>query len=188
MKLPDGTQLMHGRAPYDPQKAHEYYMRTRELKGRRRGRVERLRPSRSARRGETYRVKTRNGGVDTYTKSELADKKIYIAKRIESIKGKLSLLNEELRKRRVEDKRAEREANKPASKAEKAEAARDSKQYRAKNQQKLANKAAASKTREKTSDKPDSTGALEEKIDSLRTSLKAAVARQRSLVKATRNG
>jgi hypothetical protein len=43
MKLPDGTVLMHGdlehRAPYDPRKAHEYYLRTRRLKGRRRGRV-----------------------------------------------------------------------------------------------------------------------------------------------------
>ncbi len=33
MKLPDGTILMHEKAPYDPVKAHEYYMRTRKLKG-----------------------------------------------------------------------------------------------------------------------------------------------------------
>lgn len=40
MKLPDGSTLMHGdlahRAPYDPRKAHEYYLRTRRLQGRRR--------------------------------------------------------------------------------------------------------------------------------------------------------
>jgi hypothetical protein len=38
MKLPDGTTLLHGdlehRAPYDARKAHEYYLRTRRLKGR----------------------------------------------------------------------------------------------------------------------------------------------------------
>lgn len=35
MKLPDGSPLMHGRRPYDPAKAREYYLRTRKLKGRR---------------------------------------------------------------------------------------------------------------------------------------------------------
>jgi hypothetical protein len=41
MILPDGSVLMHGdlehRAPYDPRKAREYYLRTRKLKGRERG-------------------------------------------------------------------------------------------------------------------------------------------------------
>lgn len=39
MRLPDGTQLMHGEGVYDPKKAHEYYLRTRELKGRKKGQV-----------------------------------------------------------------------------------------------------------------------------------------------------
>lgn len=37
MKLPDGTVLMHGSQPYDPKKAREYYLRTRKLKGRKKG-------------------------------------------------------------------------------------------------------------------------------------------------------
>lgn len=34
MQLPDGQVIMHGDRPYDPKKAHEYYVRTRKLKGR----------------------------------------------------------------------------------------------------------------------------------------------------------
>lgn len=39
MQLPDGTTLMHGKRPYDPVKAREYYLKTRKLKGRRKGSV-----------------------------------------------------------------------------------------------------------------------------------------------------
>ena len=34
---PEEILLMHGETPYDPAKAHEYYLRTRELKGRQKG-------------------------------------------------------------------------------------------------------------------------------------------------------
>ena len=34
LKLPDGGVLMHGKRPYDPAKAREYYLRTRKLNGR----------------------------------------------------------------------------------------------------------------------------------------------------------
>jgi len=37
MLLPNGEVLMHAKAPYDPKKAHEYYLRTRKLKGRKPG-------------------------------------------------------------------------------------------------------------------------------------------------------
>ena len=37
MLLPDGTTLIHEGRPYDPVKAHEYYLRTRKLKGRKKG-------------------------------------------------------------------------------------------------------------------------------------------------------
>lgn len=37
MKMPDGSTLMHGSAPYDPVKARAYYLRTRKLKGRKKG-------------------------------------------------------------------------------------------------------------------------------------------------------
>lgn len=32
--MPDGSVIMHGALPYDPAKAHEYYLKTRDLKGR----------------------------------------------------------------------------------------------------------------------------------------------------------
>ena len=37
MQLPDGTTLMHGKKPYDPAKARQYYLRTRRLIGRQKG-------------------------------------------------------------------------------------------------------------------------------------------------------
>lgn len=37
MQLPDGTVVMHGKKPYDPVKARQYYLRTRQLKGRQKG-------------------------------------------------------------------------------------------------------------------------------------------------------
>src|SRR3954451_21631089 len=37
VRLPNGEVLMHANAPYDPKKAHDYYLRTRKLKGRRPG-------------------------------------------------------------------------------------------------------------------------------------------------------
>ena len=39
MTPPDDSALLHARAPYDPAKAREYYLRTRKLKGRRSVRV-----------------------------------------------------------------------------------------------------------------------------------------------------
>jgi chromosome segregation ATPase len=40
MQLPNGEVLMHASAPYDPKKAHEYYLRTRKLKGRKPGQAQ----------------------------------------------------------------------------------------------------------------------------------------------------
>jgi hypothetical protein len=37
MELPNGEVLLHAGRMYDPKKAHEYYLRTRELKGRQKG-------------------------------------------------------------------------------------------------------------------------------------------------------
>lgn len=37
MRVPDDSGLLHADPSYDPQKAHEYYLRTRHLKGRKKG-------------------------------------------------------------------------------------------------------------------------------------------------------
>lgn len=80
MRLDDGTILMHGRAPYDPVKAHEYYMRTRKLKGRKKG-------------SSTYTLKSSTGSEVTLTSKQLAAQKANAAERIAELQKKLTNLN-----------------------------------------------------------------------------------------------
>lgn len=68
MRLPDGTMLMHGRTPYDPVKAHEYYLRTRELKGRKKG------PN-AGRTGQLPAKTPKSGGIDIGTAATSVQKK-----------------------------------------------------------------------------------------------------------------
>lgn len=176
MRLQDGTTLMHGKAPYDPVKAHEYYIRTRQLKGRKKG-------------SSTFLVSKPSGKTVTLTTRELAEQRAYAAKRINDIKLKLAELNSKLavalREARDKKAKSEREAKKPPTAAEKAEAARESKKYRAKNRQKIANtrKSAARKEKSKESDPVE---ALQTKIGEIKKRLSAAVAIQRALTGAIR--
>lgn len=191
MKLPDGTTLMHGSRPYDPAKAHEYYIRTRKLKGRKKASQQpaHTRGSQLFRSDPTYTV-TVGGKTSRLTAPQLKEQKANAAKRVSSIKKKLAKLNAELKKRVAEAKRAERESKKPDSAAEKSEAARDAKKYRDKNQQKLATKgkkAAAEKSTKKDAE-PDSVDALKDRIAGVQKSLAAAVERQRALTSAKKNG
>jgi hypothetical protein len=84
MRLDDGTILMHGRAPYDPVKAHEYYIRTRQLKGRKKG-------------SPTYSVQKPSGKTVTLTARQLTEQRAYAAKRVNDIKLKLAELSSQLR-------------------------------------------------------------------------------------------
>src|SRR5262245_53478591 len=97
MKLPNGTVLMHGKAPYDPAKAHEYYIRTRQLKGRKKGRIDIpnrvVKPPRfSATRSPTFTVKLRDGGTAKLTSQQLTEQRAYAAKRVADIKKNLAEL------------------------------------------------------------------------------------------------
>ena len=143
MRLPNGEVIMHAGKPYDPVKAHEYYMRTRKLKGRKKGRAEAA--------VATPHLKA-NPAVRARQKKELAA-------RIQSLEKKLAQLNSLIKKKEQEAKQAARkaeadkrksakEAAKPDTAAEKAKKARESKKYRAKHKQELKNKAkeAASKS------------------------------------------
>lgn len=176
MRLPDGTILRHGRAPYDPVKAHEYYLRTRQLKGRRKG-------------SPTFLVNKPSGKTVVLTSRELSEQRAYAAKRINDIKLRLNELNKKLHValREARDKKAksEREAKKPLTAAEKADAARESKKYRTKNRQKLANKR-KSAARTNTSKETDPVEELVTKIGDIKKRLSAAVAIQRALTGATR--
>ncbi len=180
MKLPNGTILKHGRTPYDPVKAHQYYLRTRQLKGRK--------------KGTSYTVQYKGKTVKLSAK-ELAEQRAYAAKRINDIKQRLSELNSKLREAlsSAKEKKAKSklESSKAPSAAEKSKAARESRKYRDKHQQELATKSrkAAAKTK-KGEDKSKSTDPvvqLENRIEKIRETLKTAVARQRALAGATRN-
>lgn len=187
MKLPDGSILMHGSAPYDPAKAHAYYLKVRQLKGRKPGLGK---PSSANLRlvKPTFNVKTREGITVKLTAEQLKIQKELTDKRVTSIKKKLHLLNAELKKRMAEARKSEREAKKAPTAAEKSKAARDSAQYRDKHKQQLKNKGKRATAEPKSDSKPDTVAELKKTIADVQKSLAAAVDRQRSLTAATKNG
>lgn len=198
MKLPDGTTLMHAGAPYDPKKAHEYYLRNRDLKGRVKG-SQKQTVGRKSSSGQSMGQKTSSasytvtvrGRSAKLTTQQLKEQKAYAAQRVTSIKTKLGKLNAELKKRMAEAKKFEQEAKKPDTASEKADAARKSKQYRDKHKQELKNKSkkATSEKKKSTGDsKIDGIAKLKETIAGVQKSLEAAVERQRALTSATKNG
>lgn len=179
MRLPDGTVIMHAKTPYDPAKAHEYYLRTRKLKGRKKG-------------APTFTVRSAKGGTVTLTGKELVEQKAYAAKRVNAIKQKLADLNSKLnaamRVAKEKKTKSTRESSKPPSAADKSQAARESKKYRDKHQQEIATK--SKKTAAVAKKKPanvDPVVELETKIYKLKETLKAVVAKQRALSGATMN-
>lgn len=178
MKAADGTILMHGTAPYDPAKAHDYYVRTRQLKGRRKGQT-------------TYTVKGRHGGTVQLTKQQLVEQQAYAAKRVAEIKSKLSDLRKDLEKRMAEAHKADAKAKRGPTAADKREAAKESEQYRDKHKQQLTNKRKRAAAKKPVADKKKKTSSVSEvkaQITTVKTNLHAAVERQRSLSSATKNG
>lgn len=191
MKLPDGTTLMHGRIAYDPVKAHEYYIRTRQLKGRNKGRKNPLIGDSSS---PTYTVTLPSGETAVLTKQQLVEQKAYIAQRVSETKAKLSELNSTLRKAMSEAKRkkaeSDRKAAAPPTAAEKSKASREAKKYRDKHKTSIATKSKISES--KKVDKPNSANTdpvaeLETKVAQIKDTLRTVVARQKALVAATQN-
>jgi hypothetical protein len=196
VRLRDGTILMHVAAPYDPVKAHQYYLRTRQLKGRKLG--QNVVPSRKnplvGDVGQTtYTVKLPDGSTSVVTAKDLREQRAYAAQRVHDIKTALADFSSELKKAmrdaRMKKAEAERKAEKGPTAAEKSEAARESKQFREKHKTELATKA---KTRAKTepkskSESTDPVAELETRVTQIKDSLKAAVAQQRALAGATKN-
>lgn len=142
-------QLMH---EYDPVKAHEYYIKTRKLKGRK--------------KGSTHTEPTKNftssfeRGAKALGAKQAAGKKKSEARlrqkkelqlRIKSMEDKLrkleALIQKKIREEKAEDRkskakkeRAAKERDKPKSAAEKAEIARENEKYRDKHKQELRSK------------------------------------------------
>jgi uncharacterized protein (UPF0335 family) len=109
MQLPDGTVLMHApHTSYDPRKAHEYYMRTRQLKGRKKGTATPLPSSKPTKVDPQVVAKQRQAA----------------AKRVNELKAKLADLNRQLKEKMAEAKKREADAKKPKTAAEKREDAR----------------------------------------------------------------
>jgi uncharacterized phage infection (PIP) family protein YhgE len=179
MQPPKSTTIMHKR-PYDPVKAHEYYLRTRQLKGRRAG-------------SSRFTVRGTSGQTVELSGRQLAEQRAYATKRVNEIKNRLSELTTKLHQLRADARKKEagskRETKKAPTAAEKSKAARESKQYREKHQQKLATKrkGGSGKGSTKSKSKADPIAELEDKITQVKGRLVAAVARQRALAAATRS-
>jgi len=174
------NQLQHAAPGYDPAKAHEYYLRTRKLKGRQRG------SSDDPRTGKT-RVQI--------ARDARARQRQELSQRIANLEDKLQKLEKliakrerdeasEDRKSKARKERAAKERDKPKSAAEKAEAARENKKYRDKHKQELKSK--AKKDSGKLSGGGSSKGASEKKrstdeLKSLATKVRGqlAVAKQK---------
>jgi multidrug efflux pump subunit AcrB len=187
MRLSDGTILMHDAAPYDPVKAHEYYLRTRELKGRRKAQSVISKPqvrknNMPSVKSPTYTVNLGQGKTVKLTQRQLAEQQAYAAKRVNDIKTRLAELGTRLKKLM-----ASAGSKKPLTAAEKQKAARQSKQYRQTHRQELKTKAKAAKTKTSATQR-DSVAGLKVKINQVKGNLQAAVAAQRALASATKDG
>lgn len=156
VRPPETTDLQHMIANYDPAKAHEYYLRNRKLKGRKKGSAKPTRSSRTRTAPPTARARQRKE----------------LQARIENLEKKLAQLETLIRKKEHEEasedrkskakkERAAKDKDKPKTAAEKAEAARENKKYRDKHKQELKTdaKTAAGKSEESSTSKTKSSSA-----------------------------
>lgn len=164
LRLPDGT-MMHISLDYNPQQAHEYYMRTRKLHPRAKGQTKQ--PV-----GRHHTVKT--------SSQQLSEQRAYAAKRVSELQSRLADLTAELRSR-LETARKREESKKAPTATDKRKAAQESKKYRDTHKQHIANqrKRAEAKTSGLSS---KSTDELKREIVNIKSKLKAAVAAQRQLI------
>ena len=189
MRLPEQKEsLAHlsvGTAPtYDPFKAHEYYIRTRQLKPRQGA----AHPSSTGGRTPPRLISSPRAAANPALMKQRAE----AAAQVETLQKKLSQLNEALKtalKKEAEAK-AKKGPQKPTE-ATKSEKARKSKQYRQAHKQELKTKAkqtaaksgGGSKSKKGTAKKsgPGSSTAIKAAIAGLQRALAAAQARQRAL-------
>jgi uncharacterized protein YgiM (DUF1202 family) len=189
MKLSDGTILMHDGAPYDPVKAHEYYIRTRKLKGRHPKSVPVRAHTRNLSKG-SYTVRLSNGKTVTLTRQQLVEQQVYAAKRVTDIKKRLNELTNKLKTMLKEAEKKKANTNKKPTAADKHKAAQKAKQYRQKHKQQLATKAKNKQVKtppKKTTTSTDPVVELKSKITEIRTRLKDAINVQRELTTAKLN-
>lgn len=155
MKAPTDTQLEAAlRHEYDPVKAHEYYMRTRKLKGRRPGNGDAPTTGRTRTRSVAPRTgRTREQIANSTKAQQRKELKAQIAAAEDRLRKLEALIKKRMREEESEDRkgkakreRAAKEAQKPDTAAEKAKKAREAEKYRDKHKQELKNKAKDAKS------------------------------------------
>lgn len=172
MRLRDGTILMHARAPYDPVKAHAYYMRTRKLKGRRKGKG--LTPVKSA--GKTSFPVTKSSKT---IKAEFTkEQEVYVTERINQIKQRLTELSSRVNKMKA---MVREEAKKPVKETPKSKESTKKESTKKESTKKEIKKANIEKVV-----KTDPVVEFELKVTEIKDRLVAAVAKQRALFAASR--
>lgn len=207
MRMQDGTILMDGdlehRAPYDPKKAHDYYLRTRELKGRK-GATAQPTVGRGPGRIQPGRHTVGKAQIKRNPAKLAAQRKVARAQ-VVSLQKKLAELQDALKAKMSEERKSARtalskvaksakDAAKPDTAAEKSEKAREAKKYRDKHKQELKTEAkkdtassggssSGSKSEPKSAAKSAGGSVKEIKaaIAGVKTALAAAKARQRAL-------
>jgi hypothetical protein len=172
MKVPTEFELQH---IYDPVKAREYYLRNRELKGRRRAQSQVAVATKRARAAADSRTgKTR----ELIAKDVRAKQRKDLTERIQSLSKKLQRLEAKIREKQSEEaredrkgkakkERAAKEAAKPDTAAEKAEKARENKKYKEKHEQEL-------KTKAKKASEQSGGGSSSDKQKPMKTGLKTS--------------
>lgn len=202
---------MHATLPYDPKKAHEYYLRTRKLKGRKSGQVDPKTADLAKRlsgktddqiRGEAAKSKdpAEKKLINTMLKNRqqirsaagskpkkdpkiLAQQRQHAAARVASLRSELADLNKKLKDALSKKRQSTAKEKRGPTAAEKSKSARESKKYQAKNKQTLANKRQASSSKKSTSarSRASSVESLSRRVTETKGKLDAAIKRQKSL-------
>lgn len=172
---------------YDPVKAHQYYLRTRKLKGRKKGRAQPVSDVGAGRLVKTA-LASPAGKKPVSNNPQLQRQRQQAAARVSTLRQKLSELNARLKEKMAEAKEAEAKEKKGPSSSEKREAAERSKDWRAKNQQKVKQQEKQRAAKEKNQPETKKSGGGDDSIEGIRTAitkvkgaLDKAVARQRAL-------
>jgi hypothetical protein len=163
-------QLMH---EYDPVKAHQYYLRTRKLKGRKKGSG--VSPS-NLQKSFNRAMKSVASKKDSPAKAKQRRELKAVIQRMENKLQKLEALitkkareeASENRKSKAKKERAAKEKDKPKSAAEKAEAARENKKYRDKHKQELKTEARQTSGKSGGSKSKSTSSGSEASIDDLK--------------------
>jgi hypothetical protein len=176
----DDSALIHG-GVYDPVKARAYYLRTRELKGRRPTTATASSPGRGGRRPATAPGKP-NRSKTNGRQEELRAQKAALEKRLDRLREVLRELVDAAKKRSgVEDK-----SDSPAEKAEKNKSAKKDSPLTQKEKREKAKKAAEEYEKEHSSGLSNDVAELKRQVQDIRAKIESAL--QDAREKAARPG